>query len=193
PTSASRMPGGLGIGLTVVRRLIQLHGGTVEAFSEGPGRGSEFVVRLPISDPSPPADGRPSSLSAATSPSARRRILVVDDNADAADGLSELLRSLGHEVSTAQDGFAAIDLARWFQPDLVFLDLAMPGMDGREVAIRLRSEVGLRAAMIVAVTGYGREIDRRLSAEAGFDHHLVKPLEPETVERLLRTSRNPPA
>ena len=182
--SAARMPGGLGVGLTVVRRLVQLHAGTVEAFSEGPGRGSEFVVRLPLRFG--PHDVRePATLPVVSPRVARRRILVVDDNVDAADGLTEILRNLGHDVSAARDGFTALEQARHLRPEIVFLDLAMPGIDGREVARRLRAEAGLSSARIVAVTGFGRESDRRLSVEAGFDDYLVKPLELARLESIL--------
>jgi signal transduction histidine kinase/CheY-like chemotaxis protein len=184
PNSAVRMPGGLGVGLTVARRLVQLHGGTIEAFSEGPGSGSEFVVRLPLRS-GPPDLREPATHPVVSSGLVRRRILVVDDNVDAADGLTEILRSLGHDVSAARDGFIALEHARHLRPEIVFLDLAMPGIDGREVARRLRAEAGLSAAKIVAVTGFGRQSDRRLSMEAGFDDHLVKPLELATLNRLL--------
>jgi signal transduction histidine kinase/ActR/RegA family two-component response regulator len=187
PNSAARPPGGLGVGLTVVRRLVQLHGGTVEAFSDGPGRGSEFIVRLPLRfGPDDLPD--PVTLPVASSRVARRRILVVDDNVDAADGLTEMLRSLGHDVSAAREGLAALEQARHLRPEIVFLDLAMPGIDGREVARRLRAEAGLSSTRIVAVTGFGRESDRLLSLEAGFDDHLVKPLELERLNHLLGSS-----
>ncbi|HEX7252504.1 MAG TPA: ATP-binding protein [Thermoanaerobaculia bacterium] len=190
--SSARMAGGLGVGLTVVRRLVQLHGGTVEAFSDGPGKGSEFVMRLPLRSVRPDHGG-PATFPAVSPRVARRRILVVDDNVDAADGLSEILRSLGHDVSTACDGFAALEDARRLRPEIVFLDLAMPGIDGREVARRLRAEDALSSAKIVAVTGFGRESDRRLSAEAGFDAHLVKPLGLADLESILDRFVDSPA
>jgi signal transduction histidine kinase/DNA-binding response OmpR family regulator len=174
--SLDRSQGGLGIGLTLVRRLVEMHGGSVEARSEGPGRGSEFVVRLPPFREEPvPADAGGADSAQAGSPGCR--VLVVDDNVDAADSLAMLLRLGGCEVRLAHSGADAVEAAPVFRPQLVILDIGLPGMDGYEVARRLRADPVTRGAALVAVTGYGREEDRALSREAGFDHHLVKPVD----------------
>ncbi len=186
PQTRARARGGLGIGLTLVRRLVELHGGTVEALSEGPGKGTEFVVRLPLRLP-PVADGAPPAAAiAATGP--RRRILVVDDNVDAAEALAELLRDYGHEVATAHDGTQALDHARLHRPEIVLLDISMPEMDGYEVAKRIRSELGLGDALLIALSGYGEDRHRRLAREAGFDQHVTKPVDASKLEELLKLS-----
>jgi CheY-like chemotaxis protein len=175
--------GGLGIGLTLVRRLVEMHGGTVEARSDGPGLGSEFLARLPmrpLPEQAPIAD--PSGEAVAALP--RRRILVVDDNVDAADALAELLRDYGHDVRAVHDGPSAIEQAALHRPDIVLLDIGMPGCDGYEVARRMRSELGLKATL-VALTGYGEARHRRLSRDAGFDQHVTKPVDIRKLERLL--------
>jgi PAS domain S-box-containing protein len=179
-----RAQGGLGIGLALVRRLVELHGGRVEARSAGEGTGSEFVVRLPMAAPRPPDGerGRPSETPARAG---ARRVLVVDDNRDAAESLARLLRLRGHEVRVAHDGVQAMALATALQPELILLDLGMPGLDGFEVARRLRREAALGHPLLVALTGYGQEDDRRRTAEAGFDGHFVKPLDLAALERLL--------
>jgi signal transduction histidine kinase len=184
PQTRARARGGLGIGLTLVRRLVELHGGAVEALSEGPGKGTEFVVRLPLRLP-PVADGAPQAVAAAaTGP--RRRILVVDDNVDAAEALGELLRDYGHEVATAHDGPRALDHARLHPPEIVLLDISMPEMDGYEVAKRIRGELGLGDALLVALTGYGEDRHRRLARESGFDQHVTKPVDSAKLEELLK-------
>jgi signal transduction histidine kinase len=184
PQTRARARGGLGIGLTLVRRLVELHGGTVEALSEGPGKGTEFVVHLPLRLP-PVADGAPPAVPvAATGP--RRRILVVDDNVDAAEALGELLRDYGHEVATAHDGSRALDHARLHRPEIVLLDISMPEMDGYEVAKKIRGELGLGDALLVALTGYGEDRHRRLAREAGFDQHVTKPVDASKLEDLLK-------
>jgi signal transduction histidine kinase len=184
PQTRARARGGLGIGLTLVRRLVELHGGTVEALSEGPGKGTEFVVRLPLRIP-PIADGAPPAVPVAAA-SQRRRILVVDDNVDAAESLGELLRDYGHEVATAHDGSRALDHARLHRPEIVLLDISMPEMDGYEVAKRIRDELGLGDALLVALTGYGEDRHRRLAREAGFDQHITKPVDASKLEELLK-------
>jgi len=184
PQTRARAHGGLGIGLTLVRRLVELHGGTVEALSEGPGKGTEFVVRLPLRIPTVADGAPPTAAVAAEGP--RRRILVVDDNVDAAEALGELLRDFGHEVATAHDGTRALDHARLHRPDIVLLDISMPEMDGYEVAKRIRGELGLGDAFLVALTGYGEDRHRRLAREAGFDQHVTKPVDASKLEELLK-------
>jgi PAS domain S-box-containing protein len=182
--SSDRSQGGLGIGLTLVRRLVEMHNGRVEAFSEGPGRGSEFVVWLPAiteqsASPTTEADGMH------VAGPLRRRVLAVDDNVDAVNSLAMLLEIIGHEVRTAHDGPAAIAAAKDYRPEIILLDIGLPGMDGYKVARHLRELPELAKSVLVAVTGYGQEEDRRRSAAAGFDHHLVKPVDPQTLTRLL--------
>ncbi len=172
--SLDRAQGGLGIGLTVVRKLVELHGGSVSVASEGPGKGSEFTVRLPLAEPPKTApDGKP----AAKILSEPRRILIVDDNVDAAQSLAMLLRSVGHTVETAFDGHAALKAAEAFRPDFILLDLGLPGLDGFQVAQRLRREKNFENTRIIALSGYGQPQDRKRSQAAGFDKHLVKPVE----------------
>jgi PAS domain S-box-containing protein len=192
--ATTRSQGGLGIGLTLVKSLVERHHGTVEAHSPGLGQGSEFVVRLPLTtlkheEPSESENGEPPQRAA--SPSGQR-LLVVDDNKDAADSLAMLLRLRGHEVRVAYDGSAALQLVKGYRPDLVFLDIGMPDVDGWEVARRLRRQPGLENVRLAALTGYGQEEDRRLSREAGIDHHLVKPVDPEALAALL-AGPEPPA
>jgi PAS domain S-box-containing protein len=180
-----RSQGGLGLGLTLVRRLVEMHGGKVEAHSAGQGKGSEFVVRLPALPP----DQEPAPAPTAAAPPAAAqvgRVLVVDDNIDVAESLVWLLEGLAREVRMAHSGAAAIEAALEFVPDLVLLDVGLPGMDGYEVCRRLRRDPALQKAVIAAVTGYGGEEDRRLSREAGFDRHLVKPIGRETLEKLTQ-------
>ena len=182
--SLDRSQGGLGIGLTLVRRIMELHAGRVSASSGGPGKGSEFVVSLPEAVS---GDARlPPRVAASPSGVPSRRILVVEDNADSADGLATLLRLDGHVVRTEHDGPSAVAAAGDFRPDVILLDIGLPGMSGYEVARALRRDPGVAGAMLVAVTGYGQEEDRARSRAAGFDHHLVKPLRPEAIARLLR-------
>jgi PAS domain S-box-containing protein len=179
----SRDHGGLGIGLTLVKRLVELHGGEVEARSAGRGQGSEFIVRLPAWE----VEAEPLAATAGMTrqPSIRRRILVVDDNVDAAEGLSRILQLQDHEVCVAHDGHAALQMAGAMQPEIVFLDLELPKMNGLEVARRLRTGWPRRPPLLVATTGFGQEEDRRRTAEAGFDHHLVKPIDPQKLRSLL--------
>jgi signal transduction histidine kinase/DNA-binding response OmpR family regulator len=180
-----RSQGGLGIGLTLVRRLVEMHGGSVEAHSGGGGRGSEFVVRLPArASQQAPAPARPHT----ETPQAllpQGRVLVVDDNQDSADSLAQLLRLGGFDVYLAHDGPAALESARTLTPDIVMLDIGLPGMDGYEVARRLRATPAARTTLLVAVTGYGQKEDRDRSHQAGFDHHLVKPVDYGVLQKLL--------
>jgi PAS domain S-box-containing protein len=188
-----RAQGGLGIGLTLVKLLVEMHGGTVNVHSAGPGQGAEFVVRLPILvqevRKGPGNTSRePQTELVHASP---HRLLVVDDNTDAADSLATLLRLQGHEVRVAHDGPAALAMTDGYRPALVFLDLGMPGMDGYEVARRLRAQPGLEDVRLAALTGWGQENDRCRTAEAGFDHHFVKPVELKALEGLLAGLESP--
>ncbi len=181
--SIARSEGGLGLGLTIVQRLAEMHGGSVSARSDGPGMGSTFTVRIPAATPAAQANGRP----ATPVPAGRygARILVVDDNADTARSLVRLLKLLGNEAEAAHEGPSALDVARVMRPEFVLLDIGLPGMDGYEVARRLRDDPHCRASVIIALSGYGQDEDRRRSREAGFDHHLVKPVEIEVLLSLL--------
>jgi CheY-like chemotaxis protein len=176
-------PGGLGLGLTLARRLTEMHGGQLEATSAGLGQGSEFIVRLPILKGAPPVEmkTRPVLVYEAVS----RRILVVDDNADSAEALALALGATGHEVRLAGDGPSALDVAAEFRPEVVLLDIGLPGMDGYELARRFRASKEWSGIVLVALTGYGQEEDRRRAQDAGFDHHLVKPVSPEVILMLL--------
>jgi CheY-like chemotaxis protein len=179
---ADRAEGGLGLGLTLVRALVELHGGKVEARSAGPGLGSSFTVRLP-STSAPLAVEPDERLSTAfvSSPN-KRRILIVDDNEDARLLLGEMLTALGHEVRTARDGSSALDVLTTFHPQLAILDIGLPGMDGYELATRIRASSPRDTLRIVALSGYGQGPDQVRSNDAGFDFHLVKPVE---MSRLL--------
>ena len=182
--SLDRSQGGLGIGLTLVQRLIEMHGGRVEASSAGPGQGSEFVVRLPAST-APQTHRETDQSQEAFAALGRLRILVVDDNVDAADSLAKLLRLGGHQIRIAYDGTAALEAAETFRPQAVVLDLGLPGIDGYEVARRLREDGANSATLLIALSGYGRQEDIDRSGEVGFDHHLVKPVDYEALLRIL--------
>jgi PAS domain S-box-containing protein len=184
--ASTKAQGGLGIGLTLVKNLVEMHNGTVEARSEGLGKGSEFVVRLPLAVQEPDeATDESADVHTEAPHSSGLRVLVVDDNHDAADSLTELLRLQGHEVRVAYSGSASLEMTKAYTPDVVFLDIGMPAMDGYDVARRLRQTPGLEKTVLAALTGWGQQEDRRRTAEAGFDHHLVKPPEPASVERIL--------
>jgi signal transduction histidine kinase/ActR/RegA family two-component response regulator len=178
-----RLRDGLGVGLTLVRRIVRLHGGEVEAHSEGPDRGSEFVVRLPLRAEPAPAPAAPGGAQAPgpKPPS----ILVVDNSKEAAQSLALLVREWGYEVRLTYDPFSALEEARARPPAVVLLDIGMPGMDGYEAARRLRSQPESKDAVLVAVTGYGEEADRQRAREAGFDYHMTKPVDPEDLQALL--------
>jgi two-component system CheB/CheR fusion protein len=183
---------GLGIGLTLVRRLVEMHGGRIEARSPGPGRGSEFTVHLPIGklDAEGVAQPKPKQVRFMPGDSPRPfRVLVVDDHEDATASLGILLRLMGHDVRVANDGASAIEAACAFRPEVVLLDIGMPVMDGYEVARRLRREPSCDGARLIALTGYGRDEDRQRSRSAGFDDHLVKPVDLESLRRLLNGTR----
>jgi CheY-like chemotaxis protein len=181
--SMARSQGGLGVGLAIAKLITELHGGSIEARSAGPGHGSEFVVQLPLArDPAgaQPADDLPAPAGAP------RRILVVDDNVDAAHTLCLLLQGLGHDVRAAYDGASALRLSDAWLPQVVLLDIGLPGMDGYEVARRLRQRPAPERLLVIAVSGYGSEADRRRSREAGFDRHLTKPVALEVLCGLLQ-------
>ena len=181
---------GLGIGLALARKLAQMHGGSVTGHSEGPGRGSEFVVRMPLA----PAEPGPAPGNASPDPSmVLRRILVVDDNHDAGDSLAMILKALGADVRVAHDGPAALEALEAFDANVVLLDIGMPGMDGYEVARRIRSDHPQREIVIVALSGWGQEEDRRRARDSGFDHHLIKPAEIATLQSLLHSLDPEPA
>ena len=178
--------GGLGIGLTLVERLVEMHGGTVRAESGGLGRGSVFTVRLPLDDSTQaPADEDGGGIAA---PAASLRILVVDDNRDSVESLGVLLRLLGHEVFTAHDGPAALAAAETHRPDAVVLDIGLPLMDGHEVARRIREQPWGRTMGLIAVTGWAQDEDRERSMQVGFDHHMAKPVDPAVLLELLARS-----
>ena len=184
PRSLDRSQGGLGIGLAVVRKLVEMHGGTVEAQSVGLGKGSEFTVRLPVLR-SPIGRSLMLSKERDEHSGAGWRVLVVDDNVDSADSIAMLLQVSGHDVRVAYSGPDALETAAEYQPDIVLLDIGLPGIDGYEVARRLRSHAQLEKVKLIAVTGYGQDADRLQSQEAGFDYHLVKPVDAQKLQDLL--------
>ena len=189
--SLDRSQGGLGVGLALVRSLVELHGGSVQAFSDGPGHGSEFVVRLPVYRTLPSRDDAAAPRLAPEPVAAqRRRILVVDDNRDAAETLGMFLELAGHEVCLAHDGEEALRAAHENRPEIVLLDIGLPKLNGYEVARRLRQMSGDSGPesppeLIVAISGYGNDEDRQRGMDAGFDHYLVKPVEPAALQELL--------
>jgi PAS domain S-box-containing protein len=186
--SLERSRGGLGLGLTVVRGLIELHGGTVAAASAGPGQGAEFTVRLPL-EREPAALADVPAAAPAQAPAARRRVLVIEDNRDAAFTLRLFLEALGHEVRVAYTGTDGVrELAAW-HPDAVISDIGLPGLDGYGVAARLRADPAMDQVLLIGVSGYGSDADVRRALDAGFDHYLVKPAAPEDIERLLAQGR----
>jgi two-component system CheB/CheR fusion protein len=179
-----RAQGGLGIGLSVVRSLVALHGGRVEAHSAGTGHGAEFVVRLPLASaedaaaPSGPMHVEPEAL-------AKTRVLVVEDNADAAEGLMMLVEAYGHDVRAAADGLSALEMAETYLPDLMLVDIGLPGIDGYEVARRVHQSPRLANVAVIALTGYGKDEDRQRTRSAGFVHHIVKPVDPTALRAIL--------
>jgi CheY-like chemotaxis protein len=189
-----RAQGGLGIGLTIVRNLVELHGGGVSARSDGAGKGTELTVRLPAAVRLNATAADASRVAARTAetavPAARPpRILVVDDNEDGAEMLADVLTDRGYEARVAHDAPTALRVAAEFAPDIAFLDLGLPVMDGYELAAHLRNLPGLASLRLIALTGYGQESDRRRTREAGFDHHLVKPVDIHAIEATLRAPR----
>jgi signal transduction histidine kinase/CheY-like chemotaxis protein len=187
--SIERAQGGLGIGLTLVRRLVEMHGGSVGAESPGSGQGATFVVTLPLAPPDQPSVA---SAEAAIAPPPGLRILVVDDNIDAAETLAMLLELRGNRTQVAHTGPEAVDAALAFHPEVVFLDIGLPGLNGYEVAQRLRADATLPQPWLVALTGWGSEDDRRQARAAGFDRHLVKPVDAAKIAAVLVEARRPP-
>ena len=184
--SLDRSQGGLGIGLTLVKQIVEIHGGTVKAASEGLGKGCEFTVRLPVARGAKvPAAGRPEDDGEVGMTTPRSKILVVDDLRDSADSLSMMLRAKGHDVRVAYDGYEAVEIALQYRPDVVILDIGMPRLNGYEAAKMIRQETGSDSPMLIAVTGWGHDENRLRTKEAGFDHHLVKPVEPAVLTKLL--------
>jgi PAS domain S-box-containing protein len=187
-TAAARTDGGLGIGLALVKGLVELHGGAIEARSDGPGLGSEFAVRLPLAA-SDVAAVPTNGTVAPPIASSGRRVLVADDNKDAADSLAMVLELSGHDVRVAHGGRAALALAQTFRPDVALLDIGMPELNGYEVAKELRREPWATGILLIALTGWGQDDDRQRAKDAGFNHHLTKPLDLDTLETLLANSR----
>ena len=181
--SLERSNAGLGVGLTLARRLVELHDGKLEAYSDGPDHGSTFTATLPLAASGPPQDSHQAEPEVV--PDRRFRILLADDNVDFSSSLATLLRSLGHELLVAEDGLRALEAAPSFQPDFAFLDIGLPGLNGYALARALRANPATRATVMVAVTGWGQERDRQLAQDAGFDHHLVKPVEPAKIREVL--------
>ena len=182
--SLEKSQGGLGIGLTLVKRLVEMHGGRIEARSEGLGKGAEFVIRLPVvvgaSEPQAPAEkAEPPGLKSSL------RILIVDDNRDSADSLGMLLQIMGNDIRVAHDGQEGVDVAEEFRPEVVLLDIGLPRLNGYEACRRIRELPWGRSVVLIALTGWGQEDDRRRSHEAGFDHHMVKPVDPQDLMELL--------
>jgi PAS domain S-box-containing protein len=198
-STLGRSQGGLGIGLTLVRHLVEMHGGTVQVHSEGLGRGCEVTVSLPLlpsdalhppsphpASPHPVAESSGTALPVAGQAPSSQRVLVVDDNVDAADSLSALIQCWGHDARMVTDGEAALAQARTFHPRLMLIDIGLPGIDGYQLARELRRMPELKGVVLIAVTGYGRQEDVRRSLEAGFDQHWIKPFDTEALEALLR-------
>jgi CheY-like chemotaxis protein/two-component sensor histidine kinase len=183
--SADRETGGLGIGLTLVKAIAEMHGGSVEAKSDGPHKGSEFTVRLPALGEGPVEDDEDSRTAIESGPMHTRRVLIVDDNRDSTLLLSHLLEASGHTVEQAFDGPAALEAAAAFRPDAILLDIGLPKLDGYQVAKRLRRQPGMEDVLLIAISGYCQDEDRARSRQAGFDHHLAKPPDRQALLQLL--------
>jgi CheY-like chemotaxis protein len=185
--SLEKSQGGLGIGLSLAKWMVEMHGGSIEARSDGHGLGSEFLVRLPVAlalaQEHYPDEGERKVITS------RRKILIVDDNRDAAASLALMLQVMGNETRIANDGLAALEIAPVFAPDLVMLDIGMPRLNGYDTAPRMREQPWGKNLMLVALTGWGQSDDKRKSHEAGFDKHMVKPIDPGALEKLLLNLR----
>jgi CheY-like chemotaxis protein/two-component sensor histidine kinase len=196
-STSDQSQGGLGIGLTLVKRLVEMHGGTIEPRSAGEGMGSEFVVRLPVlvrsvaagSDGVSAAQVSGDGLSSGNGAQSERRVLIVDDNRDSADSLSMLLELTGNRTYVAHDGLEAIEAAERYRPEVMLLDIGLPKLDGHEVCRRIREQPWGKDVIMIALTGWGQEDDRRRTREAGFDHHLVKPADMVALQAVLGTLR----
>ncbi len=185
--SLKKAPGGLGAGLSLVKRMVKLHGGSALASSAGEDKGSEFVLRLTMASEAilPPDQ---SVVGAAPVHARKHRVLVADDNHDCAEGLAMVLRLKGHDVRTATNGEQAVDIAETFRPHVVLLDIGMPKLNGYEACRRIRARAWGTSVLLVAFTGWGQDEDRRKSQEAGFDHHLVKPVDDVPIDRIIATT-----
>ena len=186
--SLERQHAGLGVGLSLARRLIELHGGTLEAFSDGPGRGTRFVISMPSVVESSGAPAPAGDEAAGEPASARRRILLADDNEDFVSSFALILRAMGHEVSVAHDGQEALAAAITFRPEVAFLDIGLPKLNGYDLARRLRALDPARHLVLIAVTGWGQDHDKQQARDAGFDHHMVKPVAPEEITAILTSA-----
>jgi CheY-like chemotaxis protein len=185
--SLDRSQGGLGVGLTLVRNLVEMHGGRVEAKSEGSGRGSEFIVRLPALTAAPAATVTGSPNGGKHPPSYGRRILILEDHADAAEMLSVMLKLDGHDVKIVLDGSLALEAATSFQPEIILCDIGLPGMNGYEIALQLRARPQFKWTWLIALSGYGQADDHIRSKDAGFNYHLTKPVDPDRLTALLHS------
>jgi len=191
--SLDRAQGGLGIGLTLVKTLVEMHGGSVQASSAGLSQGSEFVVRLPALDALQANGKKPGDQHIQAENRPARRVLIVDDNQDATQTLATLMKMWNYEVQIAHDGLSALSIAKTFQPDVAFLDVGLPGMNGFEVAKQLRRLLNHRSLLVVALSGYGQDEHRQQAREADIDHYLVKPVPPEVLQDFLLKSESVPA
>ena len=186
--TSERSQGGLGIGLTLVKRLTEMHGGSIEAQSAGEGHGSEFIVRLPVLNrPEVAAQAGPDADS---DRQLQRRVLIVDDNRDSADSLAMLMEITGNKTYLAHDGIEAVEAIEKYRPEVVLLDIGLPGLDGHEVCRRIREQQWGKNIIVIALTGWGQEDDRRKSEEAGFNGHLVKPVDYDKLLELLSSLTN---
>jgi CheY-like chemotaxis protein len=185
--SLDRSEGGMGIGLTLARQLVELHQGRIEAYSEGPGKGAAFTVFLPCINPVARANTVPAV--AAASPIQGRRVLVVDDNADAAESLAMLLQFSGHETRVVTEAAKVVSVCAEFMPHIAVLDIGLPVVNGYELARQLRQQADHAELVLIALTGYGQNQDRERAAEAGFDYHFVKPVDPVKLEAAIGAGR----